>query len=253
MPEIYWNSETYDKQHKFVSDFGADVLQWLAPQQNEKILDIGCGTGDLANKITESGAQVLGTDASAEMVTSAQKKYPLQKFAQLDGTALDFDQEFDAVFSNATFHWIENQKALLHGIYRSLKNGGRLVAEFGGKGNIQSIINAITTAAQHLDLSHKVITNFWFFPSVSHYSGLLENVGFEVEQIWLFDRPTPLVGDDGMYQWINQFAQHAFKNLNESESEQLKKLAVDLLRPEYYHNGTWMADYRRLRVKATKK
>lgn len=253
MPEIYWNSETYDKQHKFVSDFGADVLQWLAPQQNEQILDIGCGTGDLASKIAESGAHVLGTDASAEMVASAQQKYPLLSFEQVDATALTFEQQFDAVFSNATFHWIENQKALLHGIYRSLKNNGRLVAEFGGKGNIQSIVNAINTAAQHLDLSHKIVTNFWFFPSVSHYSALLENVGFEVEQIWLFDRPTPLVGENGMYEWINQFAQHAFKNLTEVESEPLKKLAVDLLRSDFYENGQWKADYRRLRVKAIKR
>lgn len=253
MPEIYWNSETYDKQHQFVSDFGTDVLQWLAPQKDENILDIGCGTGDLANKIAESDATILGTDASAEMIQAARQKYPLLKFEQLDGTALPFDQQFDAVFSNATFHWIENQKGLIKGIFKSLKPGGRLVAEFGGKGNIQSIVNAISTAAQHLDLSHKIVANFWFFPSVSHYSALLEGAGFEVQQICLFDRPTPLVGQNGMLTWIDQFAQYAFKNLNEQECQQVKKLAVDVLRPDFYKNGQWVADYRRLRVKAIRK
>lgn len=253
MPEIYWDNKIYDRQHQFVSDYGADVLQWLAPKAGERILDVGCGTGDLANQISESGAEVFGSDASTEMIESARQKYPLLKFEQLDGTKLAFNKEFDAVFSNATFHWIENQKDLIRGIYRCLKFRGRLVAEFGGKRNIQSILGAIEKAGDALGLKYKINTNFWFFPSISHYSILLESAGFEVEQIWLFDRPTTLVGDNGMYEWINQFAQHAFKNLNEQEAEQLKKLAVEILKPAYFKNGQWTADYRRLRVKAVKR
>jgi trans-aconitate methyltransferase len=253
MPEIHWDSKTYDKQHQFVSNYGADVLQWLAPKSGENILDIGCGTGDLANQIAESGADILGTDASAEMIAGAKQKYPSLTFEQIDATKLDFDVKFDAVFSNATFHWIENQKALIKGICKSLKIDGRLVAEFGGKGNVKSITDAIDNAAEALNLQHKIVSNFWFFPSVSHYASLLEGAGFEVEQIWLFDRPTKLIGENGMYEWINQFAQHAFKRLNEEEAEQLKKLAVDLLRPDYFKNGEWTADYRRLRVKAIKR
>jgi len=253
MPEIHWDSQLYNEQHRFVSDYGADVLQWLAPKSGESILDVGCGTGDLAAKIQEAGAKVLGVDASADMVELAKKQYPTIQFEQKDAANLDYNREFDAVFSNATFHWIENQRGLLKGIYKSLVHGGRLVAEFGGKGNIKSIVDAIETAAKQLGFSHRVISNFWFFPSISHYATLLESTGFETEQMWLFDRPTKLVGEDGMLKWINQFAQHAFVNLDEEEAKAVTDLAVNILKPTHFKNGEWTADYRRLRIKAIKK
>ncbi|MDN3585888.1 methyltransferase domain-containing protein [Pedobacter aquatilis] len=253
MPEIVWDATLYDKQHHFVSNYGADVLQWLAPKANEYILDVGCGTGQLAAQIAESGAEVLGTDASADMVANAKAAYPNLNFEVVDGTQLPYNQNFDAIFSNATFHWIENQEALTEGLFKSLKTGGRLVAEFGGKGNVKGITDAIQTAAEKLGLADKVILDYWFFPSISEYTSLLESKGFEVEQAWLFDRPTKLIGEEGMYVWINQFAQHAFKNLNNEQAESITNLAVELLKPNYFINGEWVADYRRLRVKAFKR
>lgn len=252
MPEIVWDATLYDKQHHFVSDYGADVLQWLAPKTGEHILDVGCGTGQLAAQIAASGALVLGTDASADMVANAKTAYPNLNFEVVDGTKLPYNESFDAIFSNATFHWIENQPALVEGLFNGLKPGGRLVAEFGGKGNVKSITDAIATAAEQLGLTDKVVTNFWFFPSISTYTSLLESKGFEVEQVWLFDRPTKLIGEEGMYVWINQFARHAFKNLEEQQAESIKNLAVEILKPNYFINGEWVADYRRLRVKAIK-
>lgn len=253
MPEIVWDATLYDKQHHFVSDYGADVLQWLAPKANEQILDVGCGTGQLAAQIAESGAVVLGTDASADMIASAKVAYPNLNFEVVDGTKLPYKENFDAIFSNATFHWIEDQHALVEGLFKGLKTGGRLVAEFGGKGNVKSITNAIQTAAEQLGFTDKVNTNFWFFPSISEYTSLLESKGFEVEQVWLFDRPTKLIGEEGMRKWINQFAQHAFKNLTEEQAETIKNTAVEILKPNYFINGEWVADYRRLRVKAVKR
>ncbi|MCZ4242435.1 class I SAM-dependent methyltransferase [Pedobacter punctiformis] len=252
MPEIVWDATLYDKQHHFVSDYGADVLQWLAPKANEHILDVGCGTGQLAAQIAASGAIVLGTDASADMIANAKLAHPELTFEVVDGTKLHYSENFDAIFSNATFHWIENQPALVEGLFRSLKSGGRLVAEFGGKGNVKSITNAIASAAQQLGLADQVVNDFWFFPSISAYTTLLESKGFEVEQAWLFDRPTKLIGEEGMYVWINQFARHAFKNLDATQAESIKNLAVEILKPDYFINGEWVADYRRLRIKAWK-
>lgn len=253
MPEIHWDANLYNKQHHFVSDYGADVLQWLAPKADEYILDVGCGTGQLAAKIAESRAIVLGTDASIEMVENAKKTYPSLAFEVVDGAKLPYIEKFDAIFSNATFHWIENQTALVEGLFKSLKPGGRLIAEFGGKGNVKSITDAIAAAAENLGLTDKIVNNFWFFPSVAAYTSLLELKGFEVEQAWLFDRPTKLSGENGMYDWINQFAQHAFKNLNAIEAESIKNLAITILKPHYYINGEWIADYKRLRIKAWKR
>lgn len=253
MPEIVWDATLYDKQHHFVSDYGADVLQWLAPKTDEHILDVGCGTGQLAAQIAESGAVVLGTDASANMVANAKAAHPNLNFEVVDGTKLPYQENFDAVFSNATFHWIEDQNALVEGLFKSLKTGGRLVAEFGGKGNVKSITDAIKAAAEQLGFADKVITNFWFFPSISNYSTLLESMGFEIEQICLFDRATKLTGEEGMYVWINQFAQHAFINLTNEQAESIKNIAVEILKPNYFIKGEWVADYRRLRVKAFKR
>ncbi|MCX2575823.1 class I SAM-dependent methyltransferase [Pedobacter sandarakinus] len=253
MPEIVWDSKLYDRQHQFVSDYGADVLQWLAPKPGEDILDVGCGTGQLAAQIAESGANVSGTDASVDMIATAKANYPGINFKVEDATELQYNEIFDAIFSNATFHWIENQPALIEGLFKSLRTGGRLVAEFGGKRNVKSITDAITSAAKNLGLADKVINNFWYFPSISTYTTLLENAGFEVEQAWLFDRPTKLKGENGMISWINQFATHAFKNLTDDEGEAIKTLAVEILKPNYFINGEWVADYRRLRIKAHKR
>ncbi len=253
MPEIHWDSKLYDQQHHFVSDYGADVLQWLAPQHGEHILDVGCGTGALASKIAESGARVYGIDASSDMIATATISHPDLNFEVMDATKLPFKGEFEAIFSNATFHWIENQEALIKGLYSSLKSGGRLVAEFGGKKNVKSITDAVASAATSLGFNHKIISNFWFFPSISTYSAMLESQGFEIEQVWLFDRPTKLNGENGMYEWISQFAQHSFKNLSTEQAEEIKNLAVNNLKNTNYNNGQWMADYRRLRVKAIKR
>lgn len=253
MPEIHWDSKLYDQQHHFVSDYGADVLQWLAPQKGEHILDLGCGTGALAAQIAESGAEVRGIDASSDMISTALLTHPNLNFEVMDATKLPYKEDFDAIFSNATFHWIENQEALIKGLYKTLKPGGRLVAEFGGKRNVKSITDAVASAAKTLSLDHKIISNFWFFPSISTYSAMLESQSFEIEQAWLFDRPTKLNGENGMYDWISQFAQHAFKNLSTEQAEEIKHLAVSLLKHTNYSNGQWIADYRRLRVKAIKR
>ncbi|RZK89321.1 MAG: class I SAM-dependent methyltransferase, partial [Pedobacter sp.] len=181
MPEIVWDSKLYDKQHHFVSDYGADVLQWLAPRPGEDILDVGCGTGQLAAQMSEIGAEVFGIDASVEMIATAKTNYPNIGFEVVDATKLPFKNLFDAIFSNATFHWIEDQPALIEGLYNSLKPKGRLVAEFGGKGNVKSITDAISVAAKNLGLADKVIGDFWYFPSISTYTALLEKQGFEVE------------------------------------------------------------------------
>lgn len=252
MSAMIWDATLYDKQHHFVSDYGADVLQWLNPRPGEDILDVGCGTGQLAAQIAASGAEVFGIDGSADMIATAKANYGSIGFEVVDAAQLPYQALFDAIFSNATFHWIENQSALTEGLFNSLKPGGRLVAEFGGKGNVKSITDAITTAAEQLGLANKVISNFWFFPSISVYTTLLESKGFEVEQVWLFDRPTKLNGENGMHDWINQFAQQAFKNLTNEETNSLRNLAVEILKPNHFKNGEWLADYKRLRVKAFK-
>lgn len=71
-----WNANLHDEKHAFVSQYGESLVEVLAPKQGENILDIGCGTGDIAKTISDHGANVQGIDASENMVAQARGKYP---------------------------------------------------------------------------------------------------------------------------------------------------------------------------------
>lgn len=145
MRKDQWNPSLYDDKHSFVSAFGDSLVKVLAPKKGEKILDVGCGTGDLACQMADAGAKVVGIDSSEKMIAKAKEKYLHLSFYVKDVTQLDFHNEFDAVFSNAVLHWVRQPEKALTNIYNSLKKGGRFVAEFGGKGNVQTISQAIDT------------------------------------------------------------------------------------------------------------
>jgi ubiquinone/menaquinone biosynthesis C-methylase UbiE len=147
-----WNPTVYAEIGAFVPTLGAGVLEWLAPQPGERILDLGCGDGRLTTKIVAAGAQVLGVDASPEMVQGARSLGARSGFdvRVCNAEALPFEDEFDAVFSNAALHWVRDQDAMLAGVKRALRPGGRFVAEMGGHGNIASIQVALAAVlARH--------------------------------------------------------------------------------------------------------
>src|SRR5689334_20604967 len=101
-----WNPETYEKHARFVSDLGAGVVDLLAPKAGERILDLGCGDGALTAKLVAAGCTVVAVDASAEQVAGARTRGIDARVARAE--ALPFDNEFDAVFSNAVLHWIQD-------------------------------------------------------------------------------------------------------------------------------------------------
>jgi len=250
---LKWNATLYDNKHSFVAKYGEDVLGWLAPQQGENILDVGCGTGTLTSMIAESGAIVTGIDASPEMIAKAQQAYNNIEFFVKDATDFSFDKKFDAVFSNATFHWIKNQQQLLQCIYNSLKQGGRLVYEMGAKHNIESIHNALKQVLINEGFEANTNIEVNYFSSAAEQAVILEKIGFTISNILQFDRPTELVGEDGMKNWIIQFAQVYFQNIPKEKAENIIEKTVDVLKETNYENDKWYADYKRLRVKAIKK
>src|SRR5699024_2868793 len=121
-----WNSELYDRHHHFVSEYGNTLIDLLPSIPNQKILDIGCGTGDLAYQLTEQGHLVTGMDASAEMVKTARKKYPKINFIQAEAANFSLEESFDTVISNATLHWIPKtaHPNVLKMVSKHLKKGG---------------------------------------------------------------------------------------------------------------------------------
>jgi len=242
----FWNPERYAANARFVSELGVPVLELLAPQPGERILDLGCGDGALTLKLKELGCDVLGVDASVKMVEAARK---LGLDAQVvDGRTLPFTAEFDAVFSNAALHWMKKQEAAIAGVWQSLKPGGRFVGELGAHGNVQAIVCALEQA---LGARGFAVANPWFFPSSDEYRALLEGQGFEVDAITSFVRPTPLPGNVGG--WLQTFGHPYLQDLAEDEKANIINMVVEVLRPKLCDaNGTWQADYIRLRFRARK-
>lgn len=227
-----WDSTHYQSSFKFVWEYGADVLPLLNAQAGERILDLGCGTGHLMGRMAEAGAEVFGIDASPGMIAQARQNFPKLKFQLVDAMAFRTEEKFDAVFSNAALHWMHDADAVAETVSLALKDGGRFVAEMGGKGNIAAVLKALDSG----------MTNY--FPSVSEYSGVLERHGLEVELMMLVDRLTPLEGgENGMREWVAMFRPDNRRPLEEVEAE---------LRPRLFCDGRWFADYRRLRFVARK-
>lgn len=244
-----WDAELYEARHSFVWQFGEGVVELLDPKPGERILDLGCGTGQLTQKIAERGAEVTALDASPEMIGQARQNYPHLKFVLQDAAKMEFNGEFDAVFSNAALHWILDAATVAGGVARALKSGGRFVAEMGGKGNIAEIEAAIEKVLSRRGMKFERRT---WYPSIGEYAGLLEDSGLETRIAVLFDRPTPLEGPAGMENWIRQFKSYCFEGLAPDERQKALADAVELLRPILFHEAQWFADYRRLRIVAVK-
>lgn len=247
-----WDAGLYDEKHSFVYKMAEGLLELLAPQPGEKILDIGCGTGHLAGKIAAAGAQVTGIDRSPEMIRQAQETYSKIRFEVADATQIPLEGPFDAVFSNATLHWIKEPEFVITEVARLLPPGGRFVAEFGGKGNIAKLVAAAERAWHKLKMPGPM-PNPWYYPSLAEYAGLLERQGLEVTYGLLFTRPTPLEeGEDGLRTWLRMFGGEIFKGHPESQRNEVIEQTVREAKAELFHEGKWVLDYRRLRVMATR-
>jgi trans-aconitate 2-methyltransferase len=245
-----WDAELYEARHAFVWHFGESLVELLAPATGERVLDLGCGPGQLTSKIAEHGATVVGLDSSPEMIGQARQNFPKLHFVLQSATSMEFEDEFDAVFSNAALHWILDAQAVARGMYRALRRGGRLVAEFGGIGNVKTIESAIAEVVSRY--SSTPVPGRRYYPSIGQYAALLEAEQFEVRFAHLFERPTPLEGDNGMENWIAQFSGFQFDPLTPADRKQALRETVEILRPKLYREEQWFADYRRLRIIAAK-
>jgi trans-aconitate methyltransferase len=242
-----WDAAAYDEKHAFVWRLAADLLELLAPRPGERILDLGCGTGHLTRRIADAGAEVVGLDIDPGMIEQARRHYPGLRFEQGDASGFTVDSPYDAVFSNAALHWVRNAGDAVRCIANALRPGGRLVAEFGGKGNVASVMAALRAV-----LADRDVPSPWYYPTVGEYAALLESHGLEVRQASLFDRPTPLEGgEQGLRDWITVFGRDFLAGAGEGREAFLRALEARL-RPSAFREGRWIIDYRRIRVLAVR-
>jgi trans-aconitate methyltransferase len=241
-----WNTDTYSKNARFVSDLGAPLLELLAPKPGELILDLGCGDGALTEKISAMGSLVIGADSSRPLIEAAHARG--LDVVQMDGQRLGLRGNFEAVFSNAALHWMKRADRVLEGVARCLKPGGRFVGEFGGKGNVETIRAALHTALRKRGID-PWSADPWYYPSPQEYSELLMQLGFAVEYIELIPRPTKLPGD--ILAWLEVFAQPFTNSVASAEKDSfLDEVRADLKPALRKTDGSWYADYVRLRFKA---
>ncbi|KAI4519725.1 S-adenosyl-L-methionine-dependent methyltransferase [Schizophyllum commune] len=268
-----WSAALYGKAANFVysSAFTSPVMNLLDPKPSERILDLGCGTGELTATLARavgSKGYVLGVDASANMVDKAREVLAASRaetsnavmapvdFLVADAQVLQLLPEqagtFDAVFSNATLHWCSSDPlGALQSAARALRPGGRFAAEMGGMGNCIGVRAAIHAALRRRGRDPAAVDP-WFFPSVEEYSTLLIRAGFTIREISLVPRVTPL--PEGLAGWLRMFAKHSFMgDLDDAEAEEIitevaEAMSVDCRDRE----GRWSMMYVRLRFLAVK-
>ena len=245
-----WNPSSYATNAGFVPALGQPVLDLLQPKPGERILDLGCGDGVLTQKLAEMEVEVVGVDTSPEMVAAARKRGLDARV--MDATALTFESEFDAVFSNAVLHWVKDDPdAAIASAYRTLRSPGRFVGELGGHGCVAAVNLALMVGLEKRGIKNAAAVCPWYFPTVDDYTARLERAGFVAESVQLIPRPTPLA--TGMRGWLETFANPFCAVLPEEERGNFLDETTKMLRPVLCdEQGRWTADYMRLRFVARK-
>ncbi|KAF9930115.1 hypothetical protein FBU30_000865 [Linnemannia zychae] len=249
-----WSSQKYAKHASFVPALGTPVVQLLAPQAHERILDLGAGDGILTRDLEKQCQSVVAIDASADMIEAARKN-GCQDAQVVDGHDL-VDHElangqFDAVFSSAALHWMKKDPVrVIQGVHKCLKPGGRFVGECGGYMNCIEVRTGLHWALRTRGYNPEDYDP-WFYPSVQTYRKMLESQGFVVESIELIPRLTRLNTD--IAGWIDTFGFAFLKPFEGDEAERRKVIdEVQANMPFSEDDGVWHIMYQRLRFKAVK-
>ncbi|MDE6735479.1 MAG: class I SAM-dependent methyltransferase [Desulfovibrio sp.] len=243
-----WNATLYENSHGFVAEYGKGLLEFVTPDAQQAILDVGCGTGTLTAELALRAGRVIGIDASPEMIVAARRSFPQLEFLVADALELPFENQFDVVFSNAVFHWLPDHDRLLKNIRRALTPGGRLVCEFGAQGNVGALDDAFGRACEEQGLRY---ASRFTFPEAGAFAQLLEANGLIPEVVVAYDRPTVLQeGESGLAHWMRQFFAGPLAAMSARQQDAVLSRAEELARPKLWNGEAWVADYRRLRAVA---
>jgi len=249
-----WDPAAYDTDFRFVTAHGHKVLDLLGPVDGQHVLDVGCGTGHLTAELAAAGARMVGIDASEPMVQAARQAHPdldihLGDAQTMTLASLGRQQPFDAVFSNAALHWMPDAPAVTAAVRGVLREGGRFVAEQGGRGNVAAVDAALASSLADLGLGSIPIPQ-QNFPSPARQAAWLEEGGFRVLLLRWYERPTPLAPGNTAASWTKHFRAQVWDRVPPSAAEELVRLVDERCAAVGLDDGGWHIDYCRLQFMA---
>ncbi len=246
-----WDADLYDKSFGFIAEFGAGLVELLAPRAGERIIDLGCGIGQHSAQFAAAGCDVVGVDADAKMIALARHKYPDIEFICAQAEDFTVSGPVDAVFSNAVLHWVKQPEPAIINVFKALRPGGRFVAEMGAHRNVVTVTEALYQALAEQSVAREAVDFPWYFPRAGEYACLLEAGGFDVTHSHYFSRPTPLDNcPNGLSDWIEMFGRNFLAAAPTGSEAGIMARAEEICRERLFRDGRWMADYTRLRFRA---
>ena len=183
MNTFEFDGRKYKKASIHQKEWGNTLISELKLKGNERVLDLGCGDGVLTEQLSLAvpNGEVLGIDASIGMIETAKGIIKdNMDFQQLDINEINYENEFNVIFSNAALHWVKDHKRLLENAYQALKIQGIILWDFGSSGNCANFIDVISKKITD-DKFARYFKNFewpWFMPSKSQYEKLISSIGF---------------------------------------------------------------------------
>ncbi|WRT65997.1 uncharacterized protein IL334_002948 [Kwoniella shivajii] len=241
------NASRYQTNASFVysSANSSPVLNLLDAQAGEKIIDLGCGNGELTVQLKEAvgdQGEIIGVDSNENMLTSARSNSPssiqyfqadIQDFNSFSSAHPELKGRFDKVFTSATLHWCKSSPSgVVELVKWLLKDGGKFAFEFGGFGNCVGIRSALHQSLRKRNID-PIPLDPWYFPTVAQYESVLTSIGLTPQTVQLVPRPTPL--PTSLRGWLDTFARNSFlSSLNDEDAGQVLDEVVELSRVDNY-------------------